>query len=69
LLYLKGMVDNGGSRIVSVDVIRRISRIVIQNEITRRVVGPQFLDLFWPVACGLWDFFFLKLLAALVCKR
>jgi hypothetical protein len=24
LLYLKGMVDNGGSRIVSVDVIRRI---------------------------------------------
>jgi len=26
----------------------------------RRVVGPQFLDLFWRVACGLWDLFFLK---------
>jgi hypothetical protein len=24
------------------------------------VVGPQFSDLFWPVACGLWDFFFFK---------
>jgi hypothetical protein len=36
---------------------------------TLRVVGPQFSDLFWPVACGLWDFFFLTLLAALVCKR
>jgi hypothetical protein len=21
------------------------------------VVGPQFSDLFWPVACGLWEFF------------
>jgi hypothetical protein len=24
------------------------------------VVGPQFSDLFWPVACVLWDFFFFK---------
>jgi hypothetical protein len=32
------------------------------------VVGPQFSDLFWPVACWLWDFFFLRLLAALVCR-
>jgi hypothetical protein len=27
-------------------------------ESIRRVVGPQFSDFFWPVACGLWDFFF-----------
>ena len=25
-----------------------------------RVAGPQFSDLFWPVACGLWDLFFKK---------
>ena len=29
-------------------------------ESIRRVVGPQFSDLFWPVACGLWDLIFLK---------
>ena len=25
------------------------------HESISRVVGPQFLDLFWPVACGVWD--------------
>jgi hypothetical protein len=25
-----------------------------------RMVGPQFTDLFWPIACGLWDFFFFQ---------
>jgi hypothetical protein len=29
-------------------------------ESIRRVVGLQFLDLFWPVACVLWDFFIFK---------
>ncbi len=31
-----------------------------EAESIRLVVGPQFSDLFWLVACGLCDFFFLK---------